>query len=119
VTARAFVALAATVAVALVAAYAALGGGRYEQQEVADPCESSLSLSAATLDAAAQELGLGLLAVAACELRVTREELALALVSEDARARLEQRLDLDADDDWIVARLLRTAARALAQTETR
>jgi hypothetical protein len=116
-SARAFVALAAAVSIALVGAYAALGGGSYEPQEVADPCESSFSIPAFTLDAAAQELGLGLLDAAACELDVTREQLALALVSDDARARLERQLERAGTDDGIVARLFESAARAFDQPE--
>jgi hypothetical protein len=115
-TARAFVAFAAAIAVALVAAYAALGGGRYEPSEVANPCELRLSLKDANLDAAGQELVLGLLAGAACDLGATREELALALVSEEARTRLVERYDIE---DGIVADLLRETARALDELDAR
>jgi hypothetical protein len=115
-TARALIAVAAAVAVTLVAAYAALGGGRYQPAEVSDPCALRPSLSDATLDAAGQELALGLLAGAACNLGVTREELALALVSEKARTRLVERYDMD---DGLVADLLRAAARALNELDAR
>ena len=63
-----------------------------------------------SFDDAGQELALGLLAGAACQLGVTREELALALVSDEYRERLIRSHDLD---DGIVATLLRAAARAL------
>lgn len=109
-TARALVVLAASIAVALVAAYAALGGGRYEPPAVADPCAAGLTLDDPTVDAAAQGVSLAVLAAAACELGVTREELALALVSEQARTRLVERHDLE---DGMVDDLLRAAARAL------
>jgi hypothetical protein len=92
---RTLVAVAAAIAVALVGSYAALGGGRYQPPAVADPCELRPSLDDWTFDAAAQQLALGALAGAACELGVTREELALALVSEKARARLLEKYGLD------------------------
>jgi hypothetical protein len=57
---------------------------------------------------------LGLLAGAACDLGATREEVALALVSEEARGRLVERYDIE---DGIVADLLRAAACALNQLD--
>jgi hypothetical protein len=106
--ARAAIALAAAVVAALLASYAALGGGRYEPPRVADPCELRPSLRDWTLDAATQQLALGLLARAACELGVTREELALALVNEKARERLLQRYGLD---ERAIVRLLNAGER--------
>jgi hypothetical protein len=107
---RALLVIAAAIAVALVGAYAALGGGRFEPPKVADPCELRPSLPELTLDALGQELALTLLARGACELGVSREELALALVSENARERLLERHDLD---EGLVADLLRAVDRAL------
>lgn len=78
-------ALAASVA--LVGAYLALGGAGYEPTPVQDPCQPRPWRAPEGVEAAAEQFALSGLDGAACELRVTRETLALALASEDARRR--------------------------------
>ena len=82
---------AAALAAALVGVYVALGGGGYEPREVADPCESRPLRQPADLDTAVERLVLSALDGAACRLRVTREELALAIASSTARERFLER----------------------------
>jgi hypothetical protein len=79
---------ALVVALALVGAYAALGGGRYEPPPVADPCRSFSLPAFGDGDAFAQHITLGALRGVACLLHVSREELALALVSKKERDRV-------------------------------
>jgi len=80
-------AIVTTAAVALLITYLALGGGSYKPLEVADPCKPRPLPPAEGLEEVSQQLLLSALDGAACRLRVTREELALAVASEDARER--------------------------------
>lgn len=80
-------AIATAVAAALVGSHLALGGGSYRPLEVADPCKPRQLPPAEGFDEISQQLLLSGLDGAACRLRVTREELALALASEAARER--------------------------------
>ena len=82
----AFVLVTATAA-ALVIAYLALGGGSYKPLEVADPCKPRPATPAEGFEEVAQQVLLSALDGAACRLRVPREELALALASEESRER--------------------------------
>jgi hypothetical protein len=75
-------ALAASVAVA--GSYAALGGGSYEPTPVADPCTARAWRSPDDLDTVLEQVVLSALDGAACTLGVSREDLVLALRSEDA-----------------------------------
>ncbi len=74
-------------AAALVITYIALGGGSYKPLEVADPCKPRPPTPAAGFEEVSQQLLLSALDGAACRLRVTREELALALTSKEGRER--------------------------------
>ena len=74
-------------AVALVGSYLALGGGSYKPLEVANPCEPRQLPPAEGFEEISQQLLLSGLDGAACRLRVTREELALAVTSDEARGR--------------------------------
>jgi len=76
---------AAVAALALVGAYLALGGGTYKPLEVADPCEPRPLMRPEGLEAVGQQVVLSALDGAACRLRVTREDLALALATPAAR----------------------------------
>jgi MFS family permease len=70
----------------LVSAYLALGGADYQPLEVADPCKPRSIEELRSRDVGLLErIGLSALDGAACRLRVTREELALAVASDDAR----------------------------------
>ena len=86
---RAAVVLAAVTALAaaLVGTYVALGGGSYKPLAVADPCKPRQLPPARGLDEISQQLLLSGLDGAACRLRVTREDLAVAAASEEARER--------------------------------
>ena len=76
------------VAIGLVAAvvvpYAALGGGRFEPTPVADPCQARELPEAEGLGDTIERIALGAVDGVACELGVSREELVLALRSEEA-----------------------------------
>lgn len=85
---------AAVVATALVVGiYLALGGATYKPLEVQDPCDPrpDAELEERTL---LERLALSALDGAACELRVPREDLALAIADEDARADFAERFNV-------------------------
>ena len=72
--------LAAVLASAvLLAAYAALGGARYEPAPVANPCAAREWRNPRGLEATLEQVVLSALDGAACNLGVSREELVLAL----------------------------------------
>lgn len=73
--------------VGVAGAYLALGGGSYRPLAVNDPCETRPWPKVSGLEAVAEQIGLSALDGAACQLRVTREELALAVASADERRR--------------------------------
>jgi hypothetical protein len=80
--------LVATLAasVALLGAYLALGGGSYEPTAVANPCEPRAPVAEPEgLDENVQAIALAALDGAACELRVTREDLLAALADPESR----------------------------------
>ena len=72
--------------VALVAGYLAAGGSDYEPTATADPCQVREWRSPDGIEESAQQFALSALDGAACELGVSREELAVALVSDESRA---------------------------------
>jgi hypothetical protein len=72
---------------ALVALYLALGGSSYEPRPVADPCAERAWRSPDSVDEAAEQFTLSSLDGAACKLGVSREELVLALATENSRER--------------------------------
>jgi hypothetical protein len=76
------VALAAVVVV--VGAYAALGGGRFDPTPVADPCATRELRDSDEVEDVLEQIFLSALDGAACDLGVTREELVLALRSEES-----------------------------------
>ena len=73
-------------AVALVAAYLALGGATYAPAQVADPCEPRNWRDPDGVEEVAEQIALSGLDGAACELDVSREEMVLALANSDSRA---------------------------------
>ncbi len=99
---------AVAVAAALVGGYLALGGGTYRPLEVRDPCDPRPWRNPKGLSEVGEQIGLSALDGAACRLRVTREELALALASADARAAFmrERRIG-----DKVLADALRSGLR--------
>jgi hypothetical protein len=70
----------------VVVPYLALGGGRFEPTPVADPCESRQRPGADGLAETLESIALAGVDGVACELGVSREELVLALRSEEALA---------------------------------
>lgn len=111
-------ALPLLVALGLVAAvvipYVALGGGRYEPAPVADPCEARERADADGLGETIERVALRAVDGVACELGVAREDLVLALRSEealDAFAR-EQGIDQDELDQSITDGLVRAVDQA-------
>ena len=88
---RALLAGSSLVAVSLVLAYLAAGGASYEPAQVRDPCEPREWRSPQGLQEIAEQFSLSALDGAACELRVTRETLARALVSQESRERFARR----------------------------
>jgi len=72
-------ALAAVAATGLVWAYVLLGGGDYEPSRVADPCRPRPFRVTQAIGGLTERLALSALDGAACDLRVSREQLVLAL----------------------------------------
>jgi hypothetical protein len=87
--------VAVVAAAALIATYLALGGATYSPLTVADPCKPRPVAELEERTGTLQQIGLSALDGAACDLRVTREDLVLALASEDATDRFlrERRID--------------------------
>ena len=86
VRARTLILAAIAVSTALVVAYLAAGGGSYEPTPVADPCQPREWRDLEGVEESAQQFALSALDGAACELGVSREDLAVALASERSRA---------------------------------
>jgi hypothetical protein len=90
------------VAVGLVAAvvvpYLALGGGSFEPTPVADPCEERASRDPEGLGETIELIALAAVDSVACELGVSREDLVLALRSEEAFEAFSNEHGLERDD---------------------
>ena len=85
------IAVAAVAALALVVLHLASGGGDFEPTPPGDPCEREVVVAEETdLITTAERVGLVALDGAACELRISRERLLLAVAGEE---------DLGVDDD--------------------
>jgi hypothetical protein len=89
--------VAVGVSLALVAAYVALGGGRYQPTAVADPCQQRTWQGTSGLQESLEQIVLSALDGAACELGVSREELVLALRNSDTLARFADRHGITTD----------------------
>jgi hypothetical protein len=83
---------------AVVVPYLALGGGRFEPTPVADPCESRERPDASGLGETLEAIALAGVDGVACELGVSREELVLALRSEEALEAFSEEQGLDRDE---------------------
>ena len=79
------IATALVASAALIAVYLAAGGSSYEPSASADPCAPREWRSPQGIEESAQQFALSALDGAACELGVTREELAVALPTEEGR----------------------------------
>ena len=91
----ALVLTAALAGVVLVGSYLAAGGAAYEPASVADPCEPREWRDPSNPEELAEQFSLSALDGAACELQVSREELARAISSESAREEFGRRYGID------------------------
>jgi hypothetical protein len=96
VSGRALVITAAAASVLLAGVYLAAGGSGYEPTPVADPCAPREWTSPEGVEETAQQFFLSSLDGAACELGVSRETLAAALATEEARAEFAAEQGIDA-----------------------
>lgn len=78
-------------ALILVGAYLAAGGSSYTPEQTQDPCQPREWRDPGSLQEIAEQFSLSALDGAACELGVTRETLAQALVTEESRERFRAR----------------------------
>ncbi|MGH3126681.1 MAG: hypothetical protein ACRDPX_02055 [Gaiellaceae bacterium] len=83
---------------AVVVPYLALGGGRFEPAPVADPCEMREKPDADGLAETLERVALAAVDGVACELGVSREELVLALRSEEALTAFSEEQGLDREE---------------------
>jgi hypothetical protein len=81
--------------VLLVGAYLAAGGSSYEPEQVQDPCQPREWRDPQGLQEIAQQFSLSALDGAACQLGVSRETLARALATPQARERFTERYGID------------------------
>lgn len=88
---------ACVAAVILTGTYVALGGATYKPLEAADPCDPR-EQPAGDERGSLEKIAVSALDGAACELRVTREELALAVIEPEARADFLERNDLSSEE---------------------
>ncbi len=80
---------------AVVVPYLALGGGRFEPTPVADPCEMRERPDPDGLGETLEQVALRAVDGVACELGVAREDLVLALRSEEALSAFALAQDID------------------------
>lgn len=107
------IALAASIG--LIGVYLAFGGATYDPAAVADPCEQRES-AADPSRSLFEAIALSALDGAACELGVSREQLALALADEDATTQFAETYEISEDDieDAVRAGLVRAVDDAAA-----
>jgi hypothetical protein len=79
----------------LVGAYLAAGGASYEPLKSQDPCKPRAWRDPQGLQQIAQQFTLSALDGAACELGVSRETLARALATDEARERFSKKYGID------------------------
>jgi hypothetical protein len=82
----------------VVVPYLALGGGRFEPTPVADPCAARERPDASGLAESLEAIALAGVDGVACELGVSREELVLALRSEEALDAFSEEQGLDREE---------------------
>jgi hypothetical protein len=80
---------------ALVGVYLAAGGASYTPEKSKNPCKQRPWTNPGSLQEIAQQISLSALDGAACELGVSRETLARALTTEEARQRFAKRYGID------------------------
>jgi hypothetical protein len=79
----------------LVGAYLAAGGSSYEPEKVQDPCKPRPWSNPQSLSEIANQFTVSALDGAACQLGVSREELAQALATPQARERFKQKYGIN------------------------
>jgi AcrR family transcriptional regulator len=109
------VAAAAAVSIVLVSVYLAAGGASYEPSPVADPCQPREWRSPDGVEEAAEQFTLSALDGAACELRVSRETLAVALATQEGRQEFAAAYGVD--DAELEAAVQAGLARAVDDAE--
>jgi hypothetical protein len=82
-------------ALLLVGAYLAAGGSSYTPEKTQDPCKQRPWREPEGLQEIAEQFSLSALDGAACKLGVTRETLARALATPEARRRFTERFGID------------------------
>lgn len=103
------------VSAVLVLAYLAAGGSDYAPAKTQDPCQHREWRDPEGLQEIAQQFSLSALDGAACKLGVSRETLAQALATEDARQQFLDRYDIS---DAELARAIRAGLlRAISDAE--
>jgi hypothetical protein len=94
--ARILVVGALVLSLALVGVYVAAGGASYTPEQSRNPCEPRpWHETGGGLEGLAEEFTLSALDGAACQLGVTREQLARALATKQARERFSKRFHID------------------------
>jgi hypothetical protein len=115
VRAQLLVGTSIVLSLALVGIYLAAGGSSYTPQKSQDPCEHRAWTNPEGLGEIANQFSISALDGAACQLGVTRETLARALASPQARERFTQRYGID---DAKLARAVRAGLlRAIDDAE--
>ena len=103
------------VSLVLVGAYLAAGGSSYEPKKTQDPCNPRPWSNPQSLGQIANQFTISALDGAACQLGVSRETLAQALATTEARERFEERYGID---DEKLARAIRAGlVRAVDDAE--
>jgi hypothetical protein len=94
--ARVLVVGAIVISLALVGVYVAAGGASYTPEKSRNPCEPRpWHENSGGLEGLAEEFTLSALDGAACQLGVTREQLARALATKENRERFSKRFHID------------------------
>ena len=86
---------AVVAALALVGAYLAAGGSSYTPEKTQDPCQHRAWSNPESLGQIANQFSISALDGAACKLGVSRETLARALATKQARERFTKRYGID------------------------
>jgi hypothetical protein len=93
--AQALVGTAIVLSLALVGIYLAAGGSSYAPEKSQDPCKHRAWTDPEGLGELANQFSISALDGAACQLGVTRETLARALATPEARERFAERYGID------------------------
>jgi hypothetical protein len=109
------VAGAIVAALALVGIYLAAGGSSYTPEKSQDPCKHRAWSNPESLQEIAQQFSLSALDGAACQLGVSRETLARALATPEARERFSQRYGID--DEKLAKAIRAGLLRAITDAE--